>query len=95
VAGSALVIAVEGHEVRCRLTRDPQLLLQRLAKQVFGGFLLLPALHQNIENETLLIDGAPEPVLLAGDTDDLIEVPFVAATSRTSTKAVGIFAAKF
>ena len=37
-------------------------------------------LNQDIENEAILIDGAPKPVLLAGNRDDnLIHVPFVAA----------------
>lgn len=27
-------------------------------------------LHQNLEDETILIDGAPEPVLLAADRND-------------------------
>lgn len=36
------------------------------------------ALHQNVQNKTVLIDGALEPVFLAGDRDDnLVEVPFV------------------
>src|SRR3984957_7390693 len=42
-----------------------------------------PTLDQNVENETVLINGAPEPVWLAGDRDDdLIHMPFVAASRR-------------
>ena len=37
-------------------------------------------LDQDVENEAVLIDGAPEPVWLAGDRDDdLIHMPFIAA----------------
>src|SRR3954469_9289296 len=63
-------------------TRRAALLLQQLAQQAFGGLLIAPALDEDIENEAFLIDGAPEPVLFAGDgDDDLIKVPFVAATT--------------
>ena len=48
-------------------TRRAALLLQQLAQQAFGGFLVAPALDQDIENEAFLIDRAPEPVLLTGD----------------------------
>ena len=39
-------------------------------------------LDQDVENETILINGALEPVLLAGDRDDdLIHMPFVATSA--------------
>jgi len=54
----------------------------KLSHQTFGGLGITAALHQNIENEAILIDGPPQPVLLAayGD-DDVIEIPFVAKLS--------------
>ena len=59
--------------------RSP-LLLQELAEQALGGLLVAPALDEDIENKALVVDRAPEPVLLAGDgEDDLVKVPFVAA----------------
>src|SRR3954447_17741984 len=77
-------------------TRCLPLLLHELAEQAFGGFLVASALDQDIENEALLIDRAPEPVLLASDgDDDLVEVPFVAAARGASTDAVGEFPAEF
>ena len=40
-------------------------------------------LDQDVENDTVLIDGAPEPVWLAGDRDyDFIHMPFIAASRR-------------
>jgi hypothetical protein len=64
-------------------TRRSTLLLEELAEQTLGGLLVAPALDQNIENEALLVDGTPEPMLLPGDADDvLIEVPFVATPRR-------------
>src|SRR5947207_8559629 len=71
-------------------TRCSTLLLEEPAEQAFGGLLVAPALDQNIENEAVLVDGTPEPVLLSGDADDdLIEVPFVATARRSRTNAVG------
>src|SRR6266849_2476088 len=65
-------------------TRGSALLLEELAEQALGGLLVAPALDENIENEAVLVDGTPEPMLLPGDADDdLIDVPFV-ATSRRS-----------
>jgi hypothetical protein len=35
-------------------------------------------LNQDVQNETILIDSAPKPMLLTSDSyDDLIEVPYV------------------
>jgi hypothetical protein len=43
-----------------------------------GGLLVAQALDEHVENEALLVDSAPEPMLLAGDgDDDVIEVPYV------------------
>ncbi len=75
--------------------RSP-LLLQELAEQAFGGLLVAPALDEDIENKALLVDRAPQPVLLAGDgEDDLVKVPFVAAVGSSPTEAVGEFPAEF
>jgi hypothetical protein len=58
--------------------------------------LVAPALDVNIENEAVLVDGAPEPMLLPGEADDdLIEVPFVATARRSPTDPVGEFPAEF
>jgi hypothetical protein len=71
-------------------------LLQQLAQKAFGGLLVAPALDQDIENNALLVNRAPEPMLLAGDgDDDLIKVPFVATTGCAPTDAVGEFPAEF
>src|SRR3954465_6044738 len=76
-------------------TRRPALLLQQLAQQPLGHFLIAPALDQGLEHELLLVDRAPEIVLLARDSDDhLVEVPLVAALWPASADAVGDRAAK-
>ena len=47
-------------------------------------------LDQDVENEAILIDGAPQPVRLAGDRDhDFIHMPFVAATGRAPADLIG------
>ena len=56
--------------------RRPALPLQQLAEQALGGALITPALDQHIEYDAVLVDRAPQPVLLAGDFDgDLVQVP--------------------
>ena len=52
---------------------------QKLSHQAFCSLGTAAALHQNVEDEAILIDGAPEPVFLSPDGDDgLVELPFVA-----------------
>ena len=47
-------------------------------------------LDQNVEHEAILIDGAPEPVLLASDRyDDLIYRPLYAICRREQVRADG------
>src|SRR3954465_9843375 len=77
-------------------TRRSSLLLQQFAQQALGRLLVAPALDQDIENEALLVNRTPEPVLLAGDSeDDLIQMPFVAAAGGTPADAVGELPAEF
>ena len=77
-------------------TGRPQVLLEQFAEQALGGLLVATVLHEDVENEPLLVDRAPEPMLLAGDgDDDLIQVPLVAALGRAPTNAVGELVAKF
>jgi hypothetical protein len=76
--------------------RRSSLPLQQLAQQPYGRLLVTPALNQDIENKALLVDRAPEPVLLASDGDrDLIEVPLVATARGSSADPVGKRPAKF
>ena len=54
------------------------------------------ALDQDVENEIVLINGAPEPVLFAADRDDdLIHVPFVPASRRALADPIGERLAEF
>jgi hypothetical protein len=67
---------VRDHHARgrdCRFQKPPQEPLRRAR--------ISSALDQDIENEAILVDGAPKPVLLAGDRDDdFVEMPFVTAS---------------
>jgi hypothetical protein len=40
---------------------------QKLSHQTLGGLGITVALHQHVENETILIDGTPQPVPLAAN----------------------------
>lgn len=58
--------------------RRSPLALQKLAHQAFGRFGIAAALHQHLQNKSVLVNGAPQPVLLASNrNDDLIKVPLV------------------
>src|SRR5437762_5232253 len=79
-SGVALQLVSDKH------TRCAPLLLEDLAEQAFGGLLVTPALDENIENEPVLVDGTPEPMLLPGDADDdLIEVPLDRKSTRLNS----------
>jgi hypothetical protein len=76
-------------------TRRPTLLLQELAQQPLGRLLVASALDQGLEHKAVLIDRAPQVVLLARDRHDhLVEVPLVAALWPASADPVGDLAAK-
>ena len=51
-------------------TRCTSLLLQQFAQQAFSCLFVAPALDQDIKNKALLVNRAPEPMLVAGDGDD-------------------------
>ena len=64
--------------------------LEQLAQQALGRLLVTSALHQHVEHDAVLIDGAPQPVLLAGDGDHhLVEVLLVAGTGQPAADLVG------
>src|SRR5829696_9270646 len=82
--------AVAGQLVRDHHTRHAGLPLQQLAEQALGGPLVAPALDQNVEHDPILVDRAPEPVLLAGDHQaHVVEMPFVSHTGQPAPDLVG------
>src|ERR1700758_5034126 len=88
--------AIAAQLVSDQHTGRSQLLHEQLAEQALGGLLVATTLDENIENEPLLVDRAPQPILFPGDADDnLIEMPFVATAKRSLTDAVGEFPAEF
>ena len=63
--------------------RRSSLTLQQLAHQTLGRLGIAAALHQHLQDETVLIHSAPEPVLLATDRNDgLVEMPLVAESTN-------------
>lgn len=78
-------------------TRRRSLSLQKFAHQALGRLRIAAALHQNIQNEHVLIDSAPRPMLLATNRDhDLIKVPLAIELARRSASNVGgILTTKF
>ncbi|KOF14036.1 hypothetical protein AC244_28600 [Ensifer adhaerens] len=59
--------------------------LEQLSHQTLCSPGIATALDQDLKHEAVLVDGAPQPMFLAGDGDDsLIEVPFIAEPARRS-----------
>src|ERR1700722_4230131 len=55
--------------------------LQELCHEPLRRAAVSPALDEDVEDKAILIDGAPEPMLLARDRDeDFVQMPFVAAS---------------
>lgn len=75
VVGSKLI---SDHHPRC-----PTLALQQPAHQASGCLGIAIALNKNLKDEAVLIDGTPQPVLLATDRNhSLIRMPFIAKPAR-------------
>src|SRR3954470_7536560 len=82
--------AVARQLVRDHHTRHAGLPLQQLAKQTLGGLLVAPALDENVEHNPILVNGPPEPVLLAADHPaHFVEVPLVARAWQPTADLVG------
>ena len=53
--------------------------LEEFAKEFLGGGLVSPALHEDIKNVPILVDGPPEIVLRAVDRNEaLVQMPLTA-----------------
>ena len=64
---------------------------EQLAKEAFGSFCVAPALHQDVEDMTILIDRSPEGVFFSTDSEyDLVHMPCVAATRTATTQFIRV-----
>src|SRR5712664_2020316 len=70
-------------------TRGAGLFADEFAHQPLGGPLVTTALDQSVKREAVLIDGAPEPVLLPADRKDDVIQPFVAELGRAPADRSG------
>jgi hypothetical protein len=69
---------------------------QQLAEEPHGGEAVALRLDQNIEDDTVLIDGPPEVMSDTVDLEeDLIQMPLVARPGTPSPQAIGELASKF
>lgn len=77
------------------LWRDA-LLLQEARQQSLRGLGIAAGLHDLVEHIPVLIDGAPQPMLLAGDRDGhLVEVPNIVAACLLAVQAASIAGPEF
>ena len=64
---------------------------QQLAKEPDRGKTVALRLHENVEDNAVLIDGSPEIMSDAIDLEeDLVQMPFVAGSGTPSPQAIGI-----
>jgi hypothetical protein len=77
---------IAGQLVRDHYTWGDALLfkyLPRQARQALGCFGVASALNQDVEYGPVLVDGPPQPMLLAAVADDdLVEAPFIAGCRK-------------
>ena len=77
-----------GHE----LQRWSLLVLQDLAKEAFGGFLVSVACDQDIEDVTILVHRSPKIMAFATDGDEqLVHVPDVTKTTLSPPQNPSVF----
>ena len=77
--------------IRDHLSRQAALPLQQTLQQAFGRLGVAPRLDDLIEDLAILIDGPPQPVLLAGNADhDLVQVPDVTRAWRLAPEPAGV-----
>jgi hypothetical protein len=71
-------------------------LLEELSDKPPRGYSVCAALEENVEDEAMLIDSAPEPMFPAADRDhNLVQVLFVATRRSQTANAVGLFPTEF
>jgi len=52
--------------------------VDQAAQEGLGGFLVAPLLHQDVEHQTILVHGAPQPIAAAAALEwHLVDVPLV------------------
>ena len=59
--------------------------------ELFGLFLVTPALDENIKHVAILVDGSPQIVRFPIDFEkDLIKMPFVSSLATTVLPFIGV-----
>src|SRR5689334_15923830 len=87
-----------GHNLALRRTGASQLVsdehtrrvaqaFQQFAEEPLGGFGIAPALHQDAEDVSILIDGSPQIMNLAANADEhLVGIPLVPRLRPTASQ---------
>ena len=82
--------AIAGQLVRHEHAGHVPQTLEQLPEEALRRFGIPAALHQDVEHGTVLVDGAPEVVPLAADSEEhLIEMPLVPGSRPTPAQPVG------
>ena len=78
--------------VRSHFNRGSFLAFQQLTEEAFGGTPIAARLEQDVDHIAVLVDGAPEIMLLALDSqEEFIQVPRIAQPTLSPLEGTGVF----
>ncbi len=82
---------IAGELIRDDDARYVREILEQQAEELLGGGLIQSALDQDVEHIPVLVDGAPEIVLIAVDRNEhLVQAPFVASARATTAQRIRV-----
>jgi hypothetical protein len=61
--------------------------VKHTTQEALGGYLIAPLLDQDVQNDSVLVNGSPQPVTFATDLQrNFVQVPLVARSHSSSTQ---------
>src|SRR6266849_611002 len=64
-----------------------RLAVKHTTQEALGGYLIAPLLDQNVQNDSVLVDGSPQSVTFATDLQrNFVQMPLVAGSHSSSTQ---------
>src|ERR1700730_792002 len=64
-----------------------RLAVKHTTQEALGGYLIAPLLDQDVQNDSVLVNGSPQPVTFATDLQRrFVQMPLVAGSHSSSTQ---------
>src|SRR5437879_5616583 len=64
-----------------------RLAVEHTTQEALGGYLIAPLLDQDVQNDSVLVNGSPQPVTFAMDLQrNFVQMPLVAGSHSSSTQ---------